>query len=107
MTATLSHAQPVLAAASASGFHESVLQSAYRLEGEEGPSPIVAVRTSGHSVDSVIGYCDDNDIDELVVRSLATEYLETLVTMSNERFTVIAGRRERFRASLLESCSPG
>lgn len=108
MTATLSHAQPVLAAASASGFRESGLQSLRCLEGEEGPSPIVAVRSSGLSLESVIGYCDDEDDSsaEPVIRSLVTEeYLEMLLAMSNERFGVNAERRERFRASLLESCS--
>lgn len=108
MTATLSHAQPVLAAASASGFRESGLQSLRCLEGEEGPSPIVAVRSSGLSLESVIGYCDDEDesSEEPVIRSLVTEeYLEMLLAMSNERFGINAERRERLRTSLLESCS--
>lgn len=108
MTATLSHAQPVLAAASASGFRESGLQSLRCLEGEEGPSPVVAVRSSGLSLESVIGYCDEEDDSsaEPVIRSLVTEeYLEMLLAMSNERFGINAERRERFRASLLESCS--
>lgn len=108
MTAILSHAQPVLAAASASGFRESGLQSLRCLEGDEGLSPIVAVRSSGLSLESAIGYCDDNDIDEPVVRGLVTEeYLEMLVAMSNERLTVNAGRRGRSQASLLTSCSLG
>lgn len=106
MAATLSHAQPVLAAASASGFRESGLQSLRCLEGEEGPSPIVAVRSSGLSLESVIGYCDDEDESsvEPAIRSLVTEeYLEMLLAMSNERFGINAERRERFHASLLES----
>lgn len=108
MAATLSHAQPVLAAASASGFRESGLQSLRCLEGEGGPSPIVAVRSSGLSLESVIGYCDDEDDSsaEPVIRSLvAEECLEMLLAMSNERFGINAERRERFRTLLLESCS--
>lgn len=106
MTATLSHAQPVLSAASASGFRESGLQSLRCLEGDDGPSPIVAVRSSGLSLESVIGYCDDDESDEPLIYSLVTEeYLEMLIAMSNERFGVNAERRERFRSSLLESCS--
>ncbi|KAJ5557227.1 hypothetical protein N7494_001142 [Penicillium frequentans] len=109
MTATLHQAQPVLAVAAASGFRESGLQGLRCLEGEEGPSPVVAVRSSGLSLESVIGYCDDDDSGaEPVVRSLVTEeYLEMLIKMANERFAVNADRRERFRMGLLQSCSPG
>ncbi|KAJ5092587.1 hypothetical protein NUU61_007457 [Penicillium alfredii] len=108
MAATLSHAQPVLSAASASGFRESGLQSLRCLEGDEGPSPIVAVRSSGLSLESVIGYCDEHDsASEPVIRSLVTEeYLEMLVAMSNERFAVNADRRERFCAGVMEMYSP-
>ncbi|KAJ6095273.1 hypothetical protein N7486_006019 [Penicillium sp. IBT 16267x] len=100
MTATLHQAQPVLAVAAASGFRESGLQGLRCLEGEEGPSPIVAVRSSGLSLESVIGYFDDehDSTAEPVVRSVVTEeYLEMLVMMANERFAVNAERRERFR----------
>ncbi|KAJ5612155.1 hypothetical protein N7510_005349 [Penicillium lagena] len=104
MTATLSHAQPVLSAATSSGFRESGLQSLRCLEGDEGPSPVVGVRSAGLSLESVIGYCDDdndndNDNDEHehepIVRSLVSEeYLAMLVAMSNERFGVNSERRE-------------
>lgn len=115
MTATLQHANPVLSAASSSGFRESGLQSLRCLEGgSEGPNPIVAVRSSGLALESVIGYAegtdDDNDNDdkEPVVRSLVTEeYLEMLVAISNERFGVNTERKERFRVGLLEVCLPG
>lgn len=120
MTATLQHAHPVLSAASSCGFRESGLQSLRCLEaGEDGPSPIVAVRSSGLSLESVIGYCDDggdhdgnddDDGDEPVVHSLVSEeYLELLVAISNERFAVNSERKERFRGALLElvSSDPG
>ncbi|KAJ5101113.1 hypothetical protein N7456_007165 [Penicillium angulare] len=105
MAATLQHAQPVLSAASTSGFRESGLQSLRCLEGEDGPSPIVAVRSSGLSLESVIGYCDDEEGgEEPIVRSLVSEeYLQMLIAMSNERFEVNAERRERFRAGLLDA----
>ena len=119
MTSTLQQAQPVLAAASSSGFRESGLQSLRCLdEGNEGANPIVAVRSSGLSLESIIGYCDeateDNDDtddgtpgNEPVIRSLVTEeYLEMLVAISNERFAVNTERKDRFRLSLLELCSP-
>ncbi|PWY90512.1 hypothetical protein BO94DRAFT_545249 [Aspergillus sclerotioniger CBS 115572] len=112
MTATLHHAHPVLSAASTSGFRESGLQSLRCLEADDndGPSPIVAVRSAGLSLESVIGYCEENDDDyqEPVIHSLVTEeFLEMLVAISNERFSVNCERKERFRANLLDLCSIG
>lgn len=109
MTSTLQDAQPVLAAASSSGFRESGLQSLRCLDDRsEGVNPIVAVRSSGLSLESIIGYCDETeDSDDAVVRSLVTEeYLAMLVAISNERFSINTERKERFRISLLELCSP-
>lgn len=108
MAASLNHANPVLAAASRSGFRESGLQSLRCLEsGDDGPSPIIAVRTSGLALESIIGYCDDDDeTDEPVIRSLVSEeYLQMLVALSNERFQVNSERRERFRTLMMELCS--
>ncbi|KAL4870450.1 hypothetical protein BDV12DRAFT_58234 [Aspergillus spectabilis] len=114
MAATLHHAKPVLSAASSSGFRESGLQSLRCLDGDHGPSPIVAVRSAGLALESVIGYCEDEsntgDVgsgnSEPVVRSLVTEeYLRMLVAMSNERFLVNSERKERFRTALVSSCS--
>ncbi|KAL4977868.1 methyltransferase TYW3-domain-containing protein [Aspergillus desertorum] len=104
MAATLNHAQPVLSAASSSGFRESGLQGLRCLvEGEKGPSPIVAVRSAGLALESVIGYYEDKSN---VIRSLVSEeYLQMLVTMSNERFLVNSERKERFRTTLLNNCS--
>ena len=112
MAATLFHARPVLAAASSSGFRESGLQSLRCLESDDAPSPIVAIRSSGLSLESIIGYCDgDNNVDtasEPVIHSLVTEeYLEMLVAMSNERFTVNDNRKERLFTALRDMCSPG
>ena len=115
MAATLDHAQPVLAAASSSGFRESGLQSLRCLDGgDDGPSPIVAVRSAGLSFESIIGYCEsspgDVDVeregdkdDEPVIRSLVSEeYLRMLVAMANERFSVNTERKERFRTNLMD-----
>lgn len=77
-------------------------------------SPIVAVRSSGLSLESIIGYCeeDNNDDDHdssdepPVIRSLVTEeYLQMLVALANERFIVNTERVDRFRTRLLELCS--
>lgn len=106
MAASLHHAHPVLSAASAAGFRESGLQSLRCLD-DEGISPIVAVRSSGLALESVIGYCevgdDDDDGEEPIIRSLVSEeYLRMLMDMSNERFEVNVDRKERFRAVLLD-----
>ncbi|KAL4924767.1 tRNA wybutosine-synthesizing 3 family protein [Aspergillus undulatus] len=111
MTATLHHAQPILSAASSSGFRESGLQGLRCLDGDQGPSPIVAVRSAGLALESVIGYYEDNEDDssgstEPVIRSLVSEeYLQMLVNMSKERFAVNSERKERFRVAVLSSCS--
>ncbi|RJE19970.1 tRNA wybutosine-synthesizing protein, partial [Aspergillus sclerotialis] len=106
MTATLHHAQPVLSAASSSGFRESGLQSLNCLQNTpDSSSPIVAVRASGLALESIIGYCEE-DTDhnsspdtEPIIRSLVSEeYLQMLIAISNERFAVNSERKERFRA---------
>ncbi|OKL62796.1 hypothetical protein UA08_01443 [Talaromyces atroroseus] len=113
MTATLHHAHPVLAAASSAGFRESGLQSLRCLETSQknsseyysaSHSPIVAVRSSGLSLESIIGYCEySNDNSDPVMRSLVTEeYLQMLVALANERFEVNKERVERFRTKLLD-----
>jgi tRNA wybutosine-synthesizing protein 3 len=110
MAATLHHAHPVLAAASSSGFRESGLQSLRCLD-DDGVSPVVAVRSSGLALESVIGYCDESSDGESpdsdpTVRSLVSEdYLRMLVDISNERFGVNTERKKRFRAVLLDLCS--
>ena len=130
MAATLKHARPVLAAASSAGFRESGLQSLrcldaageHRRQGADA-SPIVAVRSSGLFLESIIGYtcCPDDDEDDdsiahnpvspTAIHCLVTEeYLRLLVSIANERFTTNSERIGRFRTHLLSSfagISPG
>jgi tRNA wybutosine-synthesizing protein 3 len=119
MAATLYHAKPVLAAASHAGFRESGLQSlrcldylqmsdpdqqSISLTDASSHSPIVAVRSSGLALESVIGYCEyRNEEAQPVMRSLVTEeYLRMLVALANDRFDVNKTRVARFRSSLLD-----
>jgi tRNA wybutosine-synthesizing protein 3 len=130
MAATLEHARPVLAAASSAGFRESGLQSLrcldaageHRHQGADA-SPIVAVRSSGLFLESIIGYTccpDDDEVDDSIahdpvsptaIHCLVTEeYLRLLVSIANERFTTNSERIGRFRTHLLSSfadISPG
>ncbi|KAK2782142.1 hypothetical protein FQN52_001076 [Onygenales sp. PD_12] len=107
MASSLKHAQPVLAAATAAGFRESGLQSLRCLD-ESDAYPIVAVRSSGLALESIIGHVQHDDVD--VVQSLVPEsYLRMLLAAANERFKTNAERRARFWMKLqqLSTGSPG
>ncbi|KAK2736340.1 hypothetical protein FQN57_000790 [Myotisia sp. PD_48] len=102
MTASLKDAQPVLAAASTAGFRESGLQGLRCLEDPDS-CPVVAVRSSGLALESIIGYLDENENGDVSAKSLVDEeYLRLLVQLANERFKTNTDRVERFRVKLLE-----
>ncbi|OJD20720.1 hypothetical protein ACJ73_07943 [Blastomyces percursus] len=107
MASSLKHAQPVLAAATTAGFRESGIQS-LRCLGETEAYPIVAVRSSGLALESIIGFHQrsiGNESEEDIVRSLVSEdYLRMLLAAANERFKTNAERRERFWTKLQEFC---
>ncbi|KAK2760264.1 hypothetical protein FQN54_002332 [Arachnomyces sp. PD_36] len=105
MAASLKHAQPVLAAASSAGFRESGLQSLRNLD-DEGTSPIVAVRSSGLALESIIGIREPHSDGDIARSLVSEEYLRMLVAVANERFKVNIERVARFRAKLMELCSP-
>ena len=107
MTASLHHAQPILAAAINAGFRESGVQSLKNLN-DGNASPMVAVRTAGLGFESLIGFLDEGMGDgeesdgsgELL--SLVDErYLELLLELANERFAANEDRIERFRDGLV------
>ncbi|WEW56728.1 tRNA(Phe) wybutosine-synthesizing methylase [Emydomyces testavorans] len=102
MAESLKRAQPVLAAASSAGFRESGIQSLRCLD-DSNACPIVAVRSSGLALQSIIGYADEsNSTQEATVHSLVSEeYLRMLVTLANERFQSNYTRMDRFRVNLL------
>ncbi|ODH49287.1 hypothetical protein GX48_04627 [Paracoccidioides brasiliensis] len=104
MASSLKHAQPVLAAATAAGFRESGIQSLRCLDDTKS-YPIVAVRSSGLALESIIG-CHQHhhgNENEGAARSLVSEdYLRMLLAAANERFKINSDRRERFWAKLQE-----
>lgn len=71
--------------------------------------PIVAVRSMGLGLASVIGVCRDDghekgdDHDSNVQCIVSPSYLEKLVRVADERFSVNRTRTERFRAALVEA----
>ncbi|OAX84715.1 hypothetical protein ACJ72_00912 [Emergomyces africanus] len=105
MAASLQHAQPVLAAATTAGFRESGIQSLRCLNDTEA-YPIVAVRSSGLALESIIGSHQrhiGNETEENIAKSVVSEdYLRMLLAVANERFNANATRRERFWAKLQE-----
>ncbi|KAI5285924.1 hypothetical protein KEM54_000198 [Ascosphaera aggregata] len=108
MAASLKHAQPVLSAATDAGFRESGLQSLRCLD-DETVCPIIAVRSAGLQLQSIIGYQEDPaDGGPPIYRSLVTEsYLQTVLAAANDRFVTNSARKERFRAKLLQLCRGG
>jgi tRNA wybutosine-synthesizing protein 3 len=102
MTASLHHAQPVLAAAINAGFRESGVQSLKNLN-DPNAFPMVAIRSSGLSLSSIIGFAADDESNTMVVRMVSEAYLEVLVKLADERFRTNADRVARFRSQLLQS----
>ena len=71
--------------------------------------PLVAVRSTGLALDSIIGYLQEhNGMDpQTSMQSMVSEgYLQTLVALGNERFIENAKRTEHFRKNLLRLCDP-
>lgn len=100
MAASLYHAQPILTAAINAGFRESGVQSLKNLE-DPNAFPMVAVRTAGLALGSIIGYAWESETGEEEIQALVSEeYLETLLGVANARFATNAERIERFSDSL-------
>ena len=96
MAASLSHAQPALAAALSAGFRESGVQSLKALS-DQHAFPMVAVRSAGLGLESVVGCVGPGGEARALV---GEEYLRLLVRLGNERFVANAERIDRFRSEL-------
>lgn len=101
MAASLHHAQEILSAAINAGFRESGVQSLKNLD-EPNSFPMVAVRTSGLALSSLIGYMRDSEKEEEIQCMVNEEYLEILLSIANERFSQNAGRIRRFSDNLFQ-----
>lgn len=108
MTASLPHAAPLLSAALNAGFRESGIQSLKNLS-DPTSFPILAIRSSGLALESVIGAYEDwegsySSKEEGIEREeegdvnclVSEEYLEMLVGVANQRFVVNGERMRRF-----------
>ncbi len=84
------------------GFRETgAVSLVSRVPGEDA-TPVVAVRSMGLSLESLIGV-DKDGVRRLVV---SPEYLETLVRIANERFVENEKRIARFNAAVEAAFSP-
>ena len=103
MTASLHHAQPILAAAINAGFRESGIQSLKNLE-DVNAFPMVAIRSSGLALESVIGRAgSDSNLNNGDVHSLVTnDYLDLLLNVANHRFESNTERMRRFESDLFK-----
>ena len=109
MTASLHHAQPILAAAINAGFRESGIQSLKNLE-DPNAFPMVAIRSAGLAFDSLVGVIpsltldehEGEDVEEHATKIVTEAYLELLVSVANERFKINAERMQRFEQELFK-----
>ena len=100
MAASLRHANVVLSAAHAAGFRESGLQSLKVLDSPNA-LPIIAVRTTGLGLSSIVASVDHSDVHE-EIRTLVDEtYLGILVEEANARFKLNSERIARFEEALM------
>ena len=91
----------MLAAAVSAGFRESGLQSLKILENPDA-LPMVAVRTAGLGLSSVIAYVDDDGGSEHIVRLADERCLRLLLHEANERFGANTDRIKRLQEALAE-----
>jgi tRNA wybutosine-synthesizing protein 3 len=66
-------------------------------------NPIVAVRSTGYSFDSIIGYQDQNGRNVPLVDE---RYLRTLLAIANDRFRINVERIARFQNALMTAFNP-
>ena len=100
MTASLHHAQPILAAAINAGFRESGIQTLKNLD-DVNAFPMVAIRSSGLALESIVGSAFTDGHYITGVHSLVDEdYLELLLKIANDRFDSNTERMRRFESDL-------
>ncbi|KND89886.1 tRNA wybutosine-synthesizing protein 3 [Tolypocladium ophioglossoides CBS 100239] len=97
LTTSLTHAQLLLRCALQAGFRESgAINLTSPSETQPSTAPIVAVRSMGLGFESLVGY---ETPDGQRRRLVPVGYLQTLLSIGNERFAENAKRIARFRAA--------
>jgi tRNA wybutosine-synthesizing protein 3 len=98
LTASTAYAQRTITAALSAGFRESGAMSLSAAKGGDS-NPMVAVRSTGYSFDSIIGYQDGSGGNIALVDE---KYLQTLLAIANDRFRINTERIARFRKALMK-----
>ena len=98
LTASTPHAQRVLSAALSAGFRESGAVGLSTTKSGES-TPMLAIRSTGYSFDSIVGYQDESGHN---IPMVDERYLQTLVKIANDRFKINSDRIARFRQALME-----
>ncbi|KAK3331036.1 methyltransferase TYW3-domain-containing protein [Apodospora peruviana] len=98
LTASQEHAQMVVQAGMNAGFRETGAVSLLARHHNEEANPMVAVRSTGLSFESLIGVESASGGGRCCI--VSPEYLHLLVQVSHERFAENRKRIERFRAAL-------
>lgn len=114
MCSSLHNATRIVAAAINAGFRESGVQSLKNLT-DPNAFPMVAVRTSGLALESLIGYAYDdnpkgpnqNDGKDRICSLVSEQYLRILLEIANERFTANTERMQRFEHELFQRQTKG
>ena len=83
------------------GFRESGISGLYDSKGRS-TNPMVAVRSSGLALDSIVGYQSYASGTHRIFPMVSEVYLRTLIQVANDRFEINAQRTKRFRLAFLE-----
>lgn len=100
MTASTEAAQAALHAAVTAGFRESGISSILDNKGRPN-TPMVAVRSTGMALDSIIGFRSASTNFE-ITPMVSEDYVATLIRIANSRFQINEERKARFREAFLE-----
>lgn len=99
LTESVKDAQHALNAALFAGFRESGISGVLDSKGRS-VNPMVAIRSSGLGLDSIVGFNDPDDEVDRTYPMVSEPYLRTLIQVANERFLINAERMNRFQQAL-------
>lgn len=85
----------------AAGFRESGISGLYDSKGRPS-NPMVAVRSSGLALDSIVGSQSSASEIRQISPMVSERYLRTMIQVANDRFEINAQRMKRFRLAFLE-----
>jgi tRNA wybutosine-synthesizing protein 3 len=97
MADSIQDAQRLLNAALTAGFRESGAVGLLPMKNGS-TNPIVAVRSNGLGLDTIIGF---KGSDDLIYSMVDEAYLRTIFDIANDRFKTNCARIERFRSALM------